>query len=91
MVAILDKPGVQPVLLPMLPLESGDRLTRAQFERCNALSHRRRAGVCEGIVQLPSPMRIAHQGAGLAAVQQGVQSVDHGQYIASLQAEVAQR
>lgn len=65
MVALLDKPqvAVRTVnTLRPLPLENGDRLTRAEFERrYDAMPNLRKAELIEGIVQMPSPIRIEHQ------------------------------
>jgi Uma2 family endonuclease len=42
----------------VLPLESGDRLTRTEFERrYHAMSHLKKAELIEGIVYVPSPVR----------------------------------
>lgn len=39
------------------PLESGDRLTRAEFERrYEAMPHLKKAELIEGVVQMPSPV-----------------------------------
>lgn len=41
------------------PLENGDRLTRAEFERrYDAMPHVNRAELIEGIVYMPSPVRL---------------------------------
>jgi Uma2 family endonuclease len=45
------------------PLESGDRLTRAEFERrYEALPHLKKAELIEGVVYMPSPVRIVDHG-----------------------------
>ena len=45
-----------------LPLENGDRLTRTEFERrYDAMPKLRKAELIEGVVQMPSPIRIKHQ------------------------------
>ncbi|MES1025839.1 Uma2 family endonuclease [Gloeocapsa sp. BRSZ] len=42
------------------PLESGDRLTRYEFERrYHAMPHLKKAELIEGVVYLPSPLRFA--------------------------------
>jgi Uma2 family endonuclease len=42
----------------VLPLESGDRLTRAEFERrYHAMPHIKKAELIEGVVYVPSPVR----------------------------------
>ncbi len=43
------------------PLESGDRLTRAEFERRYAATpHVKKAELIEGVVYMPSPVKIEH-------------------------------
>src|SRR5713101_5825636 len=43
------------------PLENGDRLTRAEFERrYEAMPHVKKAELIEGVVYMPSPARIKH-------------------------------
>ena len=45
------------------PLEPGDRLTRAEFERrYRAMPHLKKAELIEGIVYMPSPVRIKRHG-----------------------------
>src|ERR1041385_5298533 len=40
------------------PLENGDRLTRAEFERrYEAMPHLKKAELIEGVVYMPSPVR----------------------------------
>jgi len=47
-----DRDGALP------PLESGDRLTRQQFERrYDAMPHLKKAELIEGAVYVPSPVR----------------------------------
>jgi Uma2 family endonuclease len=49
-------PQAQPT---MPPLENGDRLTRAEFERrYTAMPHLNKAELIEGIVHMPSPVRL---------------------------------
>ena len=46
------------------PLENGDRLTRAEFERrYDAMPHLRKAELIEGVVYVPSPVHYRHHGA----------------------------
>src|SRR5438094_7219850 len=46
------------------PLENGDRLTRAEFERrYTAMPHLTKAELIEGVVYVPSPVRYRHHGA----------------------------
>jgi len=45
----------------VLPLETGDRLTRAEFERrYQAMPHVKKAELIEGVVYMPSPVRLRH-------------------------------
>src|ERR1700676_3449305 len=45
------------------PLENGDRLTRAEFERrYEAMPQVKKAELIEGVVYMPSPVRIEHHG-----------------------------
>ncbi len=44
------------------PLESGDRLTRPEFERRYAGEHHRRAELIEGVVYVASPVRARQHG-----------------------------
>ena len=45
----------------LLPLENGDRLTRTEFERrYEAMSHLKKAELIEGVVYMPSPVRVIH-------------------------------
>src|SRR5438128_1386255 len=46
------------------PLENGDTLTRAEFERrYAAMPHLKKAELIEGVVYVPSPVRYRHHGA----------------------------
>jgi Uma2 family endonuclease len=52
---------VPPGTLP--PLENGDRLTRSDFEqRYEAMPHVKKAELIEGIVYMPSPVRVRSHG-----------------------------
>src|SRR5881392_1881937 len=43
------------------PLQNGDRLTRAEFERrYRAMPHLKKAELIEGIVYMPSPVSLRH-------------------------------
>src|SRR5215470_16138415 len=47
----------------VLPLENGDRLTRAEFERrYEAMPHLKKAELIEGVVYVPSPVRHRYHG-----------------------------
>ena len=47
----------------ILPLESGDRLTRSEFERrYQAMPHLNKAELVEGVVYVSSPVRSAVMG-----------------------------
>jgi Uma2 family endonuclease len=46
------------------PLEPGDRLTRAEFERrYEAMPHLKKAELIEGVVYMPSPVRVRRHGS----------------------------
>ncbi len=48
-------------LLQLPPLENGDRLTRAEFERrYAAMPHLKKAELIEGVVYVSSPVRVIH-------------------------------
>src|SRR5262252_11134302 len=62
----------------VLPLENGDRLSRAEFERrYDAMPHLKKAELIEGVVYVPSPVRHRHPGAPHALLVSWL-----GQYIA---------
>jgi Uma2 family endonuclease len=64
---------------PRLFLESGDRLTRAEFERrYQAMPHVKRAELIEGVVYVASPVRFGSHGRphSLANVWLGVYAAD---------------
>jgi Uma2 family endonuclease len=51
------------------PLENGDRLTRAEFERrYNAMPHIKKAELIGGVVYMPSPIRLESHGTPHAAL-----------------------
>src|ERR1700745_3454740 len=51
-------PSSQPPAETVLPLEPGDRLTRAEFERrYDAMPDLKKAELIEGVVYMPSPVR----------------------------------
>jgi Uma2 family endonuclease len=57
----VSEPGVTAGDLPLL--ESGDRLTRHEFERrYNAMPHVKKAELIEGVVYMPSPVRFRQHG-----------------------------
>ncbi len=46
---------------PIPPLQSGDRLTRYEFERrYEAMPHLKKAELIEGVVYVPSPVTVFH-------------------------------
>ena len=46
------------------PLQQGDHLTRAEFERrYSAMPHIKTAELIEGVVQMPSPVRYQSHGS----------------------------
>jgi Uma2 family endonuclease len=50
-----------PVSTPIPPLQDGARLTRADFERrYEAMPHIKKAELIEGVVYMPSPVRVDH-------------------------------
>ena len=56
-------PSPDPSPETLLPLEPGDRLTRDEFERrYGAMPHLRKAELIEGIVYMPSPVRLRRHG-----------------------------
>ena len=51
------------LLTPLLPLENGDRLSRAEFERrYQAHPEIKKAELIEGAVYMPSPIRFEQHG-----------------------------
>jgi len=72
MVAVLETPRTrtqQSRPFRPLPLENGDHLTRTEFERrYDAMPNLRKAELIEGVVQMPSPIRIEHMEADLAVI-----------------------
>src|SRR5262249_5685877 len=51
------------------PLENGDQLTRAEFERrYEAMPHLKKAELIEGVVFVPSPVRLNQHGSPQAAL-----------------------
>lgn len=67
--ALLDKPRAQSPPQPALkkddrpPLNAGDRLTRAEFERrYSAYPELKKAELIEGVVYMPSPVRYQQHG-----------------------------
>ena len=53
----------KPAAPPIPPLENGDRLTRAEFERrYDAMPHLKKAELIEGIVYMGSPVSYDHHG-----------------------------
>jgi Uma2 family endonuclease len=53
----------QVALVSIPPLEPGDRLSRAEFERrYDAMPGLKNAELIEGVVYMPSPVRFAHHG-----------------------------
>ncbi|HEV3260853.1 MAG TPA: Uma2 family endonuclease [Gemmataceae bacterium] len=50
---------IKPGDVPLPPLETGDHLTRDEFERrYGAMTHLRKAELIEGVVYVPSPVRL---------------------------------
>ena len=58
-----------PTSLPPLPLESGDHLTRDEFERrYDAMPELKKAELIEGVVYMPSPVRHTRHASPHAAL-----------------------
>jgi Uma2 family endonuclease len=58
-----DRAGRQPGDSAIPPLEPGDRLTRDEFERrYEAMPHLKKAELIEGVVYMPSPVRLQRHG-----------------------------
>jgi hypothetical protein len=56
-----ESPSCAPKKIP--PLQNGDRLTRAEFERrYDAMPHLKKAELIEGVVYMPSPVCHAQHG-----------------------------
>ncbi len=66
--SVSTRPAAEPVVLvdqngEIPPLESGDRLTRAEFmRRYDAMPDLKKAELIEGVVYVPSPVRQKHHG-----------------------------
>src|SRR5688572_16116462 len=55
---LITTPDAFPGAVFIPPLEQGDRLSRAEFERrYEAMGHLHRAELIEGVVHMPSPVR----------------------------------
>jgi Uma2 family endonuclease len=56
-------PADPPAPIPIPPLENGDRLSRAEFERrYEAMPEVKKAELIEGVVYMPSPVRLHRHG-----------------------------
>jgi len=74
----LSPPMFSPTPLRPPPLEPGDRLTAREFERrYEAMPHVKKAELIEGVVYMPSPVRVSH------SVSHGIVMGWLGQYAAS--------
>src|SRR2546427_633255 len=62
--AVTDVSAIQPAAIGTIPpLENGDRLTRAEFERrYDAMPGLTKAELIEGVVYMPSPISVDHDG-----------------------------
>ena len=66
--SVSTRPAAEPVVLvdqngEIPPLESGDRLTRAEFlRRYDAMPDLKKAELIEGVVYVPSPVRQKYHG-----------------------------
>lgn len=57
------------IVLHAPPLEAGDRLTRDEFERCwELMPHVKKAELIEGVVYIPSPVRVRRHGSPHAKI-----------------------
>jgi Uma2 family endonuclease len=64
MPASTPPPSPDPSPETLLPLEPGDRLTRDEFERrYDAMPHLKKAELIEGVVYMPSPVRLHRHGS----------------------------
>ena len=69
---------------PIQPLENGDRLTRAEFERrYEAMPSLKKAELIEGEVYVASPVR-HNRHSKPQVVQQGLSSPEHAEFAARL-------
>ncbi len=68
--ARVDSIQLSPPAQEVVPaLENGDRLTRAEFERrYEAMPHLKKAELIEGVVYVPSPVRVDRHGSQTADV-----------------------
>jgi hypothetical protein len=65
----MTQPNSTMSLLTVLPLESGDQVTRAEFEqRYGAMPQVKKAELIEGVVYMASPVRITQHGEPHARV-----------------------
>jgi Uma2 family endonuclease len=63
MATVSDKGASRTPPTPVPPLEPGDRLSRAEFERrYNAMPNLKKAELIEGVVYMPSPVRLRRHG-----------------------------
>ena len=61
--AIIEQSVFDPRSATLPPLENGDRLTRAEFERrYEAMPELKKAELIEGVVYMPSPVRCSRHG-----------------------------
>lgn len=59
----MNRPISRPVPESVPPLEPGDRLSRSEFERrYEAMPHLRKAELIQGVVHMPSPVRLRRHG-----------------------------
>ena len=60
----IPRSATSPIPAPILPLESGDHLSREEFERrYNAMPHLKKAELIGGVVYIPTPVRFQRHGA----------------------------
>jgi hypothetical protein len=59
----MNRPISRPVPESVPPLEPGDRLSRIEFERrYEAMPHLKKAELIQGVVHMPSPVRLRRHG-----------------------------
>ena len=62
--SVFSKPDPMPTTEKIMPLEPGDRLSRAEFERrYDAMPNLKKAELIEGVVYMPSPVRLHKHGS----------------------------
>lgn len=69
-VKLAERPGAQDATSRLEPLEAGDRLGAAEFmRRYEAMPHIKKGELIEGVVHMPSPVRIVQHAAPDGLIQ----------------------